>query len=208
MNEATEWARQGMTEYLQYLEDHSDPHFEHPYLKPTSLVVDVGGYRGDWTAKILHKYGPFVTVFEPISENVEVLKLRFQNDYRVNVCPVALEDRHMLQEIWVDVDRSSFFVEEGSAAQKRETVLVEDIGTYPLGGADLISLNCEGSEYRILPRMIQANIVKLFKNIQVQFHYNIAGAMELRDRIRQELFKTHIEQYCFPFVWESWKRKY
>jgi FkbM family methyltransferase len=197
-------AQDGMESYRHYLVDHDDPHLTHPYLKPTSLVVDVGGYQGEWTAVILRKYGPFVTIFEPIAKNVEVLKLRFQNDYRVNICPVALEDRHVLQDIYLDQDGSSFFKE----AQQKETVLVEDIGTYPLGGADLISLNCEGSEYRILPRMIQANIVKLFKNIQVQFHYNIAGAMELRDRIRTELSKTHEEQYCFPFVWESWRRKW
>jgi FkbM family methyltransferase len=203
--EVKQLAEHGMTLYLKYVWDNDkDPALDHPCLKPTSLVVDVGGYRGDWTAKILRKYGPFVTVFEPIAENVEVLKLRFQNDYRVNICPVALEDRHMLQDIYIDQDGSSFFKE----TKKKETVLVEDVGTYPLGGADLISLNCEGSEYRILPRMIQADIVKLFKNIQIQFHYNIAGAMELRDRIRQELSKTHEEQYCFPFVWESWKRKY
>jgi hypothetical protein len=73
----------------------------------------------------------------------------------------------------------------------------------------MISMNCEGSEYKILPRMIQTNIVTSFKNIQVQFHYeNILNALEMRDRIRTKLSKTHVEQYCFPFVWESWRRKY
>lgn len=201
-------AIEGMEAYRNYIFDKPDPHFEHPYLKPTSLVVDVGGYRGDWTAKILHKYGPFVAVFEPVPENVDILKLRFQNDYRVNICPVALGDHNERKDIFVDEDKSSFFV-EGAARLRRESIMVEDIGTYPLGGADLISLNCEGSEYQILSRLIQTKQIQNFKNVQVQFHYQyIAGALEMREKIRQELSKLFQETYCFPFVWESWRRKY
>jgi hypothetical protein len=125
-------AQDGMELYRRYLVDHDDPHSTHPYLKPTSLVVDIGGYCGDWTATILRKYGPFVNVFEPIKENVEILRLRFQNDYRVNICPVALDDHPGQREIFVYDDRSSFI--EGTLTQRRETVLINDIGTYPLGG--------------------------------------------------------------------------
>lgn len=199
-------AAEGMLEYQKYLSDHSDPHFEHPYLKPTSLVVDVGGFRGDWTAKILHKYGPFVNIFEPITQNLDILKLRFQNDYRVNICPVALGDHDERKEIFVDEDKSSFFV--NSSSLRKESILVQDVGKY-ISGADLISLNCEGSEYQILPRLIQTNLIRNFKNVQIQFHYEyIAPALELREEIRQALAKTHEQVYCFPFVWESWRRKY
>jgi FkbM family methyltransferase len=201
-------AADGMIQYRRYLVDHTDPHVTHPYLIPTSLVIDVGGYCGDWTATILRKYSPFVTVFEPVKENVEILKLRFQNDFRVNICPVALDDHPGQGTIFVYEDRSNFFV-EGAPQFKTESVLIQDIGTYPTGGADLISLNCEGSEYRIIPRIIQTKQAGLFKNIQVQFHYeNIQNALEMREKIRTELSKTHKEEYCFPFVWESWKRKY
>lgn len=200
-------ASDGIEAYRKYIFDHDDPHVTHSYLIPTSLAVDVGGYRGDWTATILRKYSPFVNVFEPIKENIEILRLRFQNDYRVNICPVALEGYSGQREIFIYDDRSSFT--EFSNAARRESVLIQDIGTYPMGGADLISLNCEGSEYSILPRLFQTKLVTLFKNIQIQFHYeNIPSALEQREKIRLELSKTHVEQYCFPFVWESWKRKY
>jgi FkbM family methyltransferase len=201
---AEELFEQGMSEYRKYLVDHDDPHVTHPYLTPHSRVVDVGGYRGDWTAKILWKYGPFVDVFEPVKEFVEILRLRFQNDYRVVIHPVALDDHFEHREIIVDEDRSSFFIE----GVRKETIIADDVVTYPLGGADLISLNVEGSEYRILPRLIQTKMLSLYKNVQIQFHYTVPGAYELRERIRTELSKTHEEQYCFPFVWESWRRKY
>lgn len=198
-------ATDGLERYYKYIVDNPDPHLDHDYLKPLSIVMDVGGYHGDWTAAILRKYGSFVSIFEPIKENIEILNKRFQNDFRVNICPVALEDRDTTQDIFVDGDRSSLFVGQGF----REAIVVQDIGTYPISGAHLISLNCEGSEYKILLRMIQAGIISRFKNIQVQFHHDvIPNAFEMRDKIRLELSKTHVEQYCFPFVWESWKRKY
>ncbi len=206
MTESKRLFEQGIADYRQYVADNPDPHLEHPYLTPLSRVVDVGGYKGDWTAKILDKYGPFVDVFEPVKEFVEHLRTRFQGDYRVSIHPVALEDKHELRDIYLDEDSSSFF--PNVKRTRKASIIVDDISMYPLGGADLISLNVEGSEYIILPRMIETGMVGFFKNIQIQFHYNIPGALDRREEIRQELFKTHVEQYCFPFVWESWRRKY
>jgi FkbM family methyltransferase len=196
----------GMTQYRQYLADNPDPHLEHDYLLPLSRVVDVGGYKGDWTAKILDKYGPFVDVFEPVKEFVKHLRTRFQGDYRVSIHPVALEDKHELRQIFLDEDSSSFFPDV--KRQRKADIIVDDIATYPLGGADLISINAEGSEYKILPRLIETKMIDLFKNVQVQFHWTVPGANDLRNEIREKLSKTHIQQYCFPFVWESWRRKY
>lgn len=204
MSLAEENFEYGMKMYRILLETgYQDPIYDHPYLTPTSLVVDVGGYKGDWTAGILSRYSPYVDIFEPVKSFVEHLRRRFAGDNRVSIHPVALEDKHESREITVDEDRSSFFTEG-----KKETIIVEDIGTYPLGGADLISINAEGSEYRILPRLIETGMVKIYKNIQVQFHYTIPGAYELRERIRNGLNKTHQPVYNFPFVWESWRRKY
>lgn len=197
---------QGMAEYRQYLTGNPEPSFEHAYLLPLSRVVDIGGYKGDWTAKILDKYGPFVDVFEPVKEFVEHLRNRFQGDYRVSIHPVAVEDKHELRDIFVDEDSSSFF--PNIRRTRRASIIVDDIATYPLGGADLISINAEGSEYKILPRLIETKMINLFKNVQVQFHWTVPDAVEMRQQIRQELSKTHVEQYCFPFVWESWRRKY
>jgi FkbM family methyltransferase len=206
MSESKRLFEQGITDYRKYIADNPDPHLEHPYLTPLSRVVDVGGYKGDWTAKILEKYGPFVDVFEPVKEFVEALRTRFQGDYRVSIHPVALEDKHEPRSIFVDEDSSSFF--PNIRRTRQANIIVDDVATYPLGGADLISINAEGSEYKILPRLIETKMLSLFKNVQVQFHWTVPGALDEREQIRKELSKTHVEQYCFPFVWESWRRKY
>jgi len=204
---AEELFEQGMAQYRQYLTDWVvDPHLIHPYLTALSRVVDVGGYKGDWTARILNTYGPFVDIFEPVKEFVEHLRARFQGDYRVSIHPVALEGKHELRQIFVDEDSSSFF--PSVRRTRLADIIVDDIATYPLGGADLISINVEGSEYKILPRLIETKMIDLFKNVQVQFHWTVPDAFQMREQIRAELSKTHVEQYCFPFVWESWRRKY
>jgi hypothetical protein len=40
-------------------------------LNAESLVLDVGGYRGDWALEILCKYGSRIEVFEPVPEFYE-----------------------------------------------------------------------------------------------------------------------------------------
>lgn len=69
----------------------------------------------------------------------------------------------------------------------------------------LLIMNCEGGEYEILPRLSQLGIAARFTNIAVQFHQVGADFASRRDACRGALAATHAEQFCYPFVWESWQ---
>ncbi len=69
-----------------------------------------------------------------------------------------------------------------------------------------IAMQSEGGEYVLLNHMLNSGIIDMFRNIQVQFHDNYPECESLRDDIRARLKETHVESYCYPFVWESWSR--
>ena len=72
---------------------------------------------------------------------------------------------------------------------------------------DLLKINIEGSEFLILPDILSKKIIIKIKYLQIQFHSFYPKSKELRDEIRAKLSVTHEEEWNYPFVWESWKRK-
>ena len=53
---------------IKWIEDKAyNKIFDHP-LNEMSVVMDVGGFTGNWTEKIYNKYGCNVIVYEPVLE--------------------------------------------------------------------------------------------------------------------------------------------
>ena len=70
---------------------------------------------------------------------------------------------------------------------------------------DLIKINIEGGEYDLLEQLIDSEMIKMFTNIQVQFHdFIVENAKERMKKIQDKLSETHFITYQFEFVWENW----
>lgn len=73
---------------------------------------------------------------------------------------------------------------------------------------DLLHMNCEGCEWELLERLIQADTLKHVKYIQVSFHnYGERGIGNILPRyclIREALTRTHEKIIALPFGWERW----
>ena len=190
----------------------------YPELNEDSLVYDVGGCRGRWAQSILEKYNPCIHIFEPVKEFYDDCMHRFASDSHVIIHKFGLSDLDHRRMIAKQGVNSS--TERGGENQAKmpddpvwgspieEEILLLDIADF-LGdtrNVDLISINCEGGEYDILNRLIETGDIKKFDNVQVQFHDFHPKAIELRNEIRRKLSLTHTERFCYPFVWESWKR--
>ncbi len=174
-------------------------------LTPQSVVFDVGGYLGDWSAKIIDRHDPFVYIFEPVKSFYDALVKRFVQNHKVRVFNFGLSDSNRTVEIGVNKDGSSLY--RSSVAKERiELVDIEKmLRDCSLSVIDLMSINCEGGEYPLLLRLLEVGPVLSIQNIQVQFHTDYPNALYLRDKIRWWLRNTHDESYSYPFVWESWK---
>ena len=72
---------------------------------------------------------------------------------------------------------------------------------------DLLKVNIEGSEYNLMPHIIEEKLIEKINNIQIQFHIFVSDAKNKRDEIIKSLGKTHKEDWCYYFVWENWSLK-
>jgi hypothetical protein len=86
--------------------------------------------------------------------------------------------------------------------------ILDFIKEHNIHTVDLLKLNIEGGEYSLLESVIKDGNIKVFKNIQVQFHDFVIDNARVRMRnIQRELAKTHQLTYQFEFVWENWQLK-
>lgn len=195
-------------------------------LTKDSLVMDVGGYRGTWTADIVGRYDCHALIFEPDLEFFTECVRRFKDNPKVKVFNFGLSDKtETVQLAKQGMNTSAFRGNSGQAELPNDRVFGEavlqqsmfvdiaELLTTPLiigvdlPNVDLISINCEGGEYPILNRLIDTGLISRFKNVQVQFHSFYPDAVNARMNIRGSLSETHKEKFCFTFVWESWERK-
>jgi FkbM family methyltransferase len=175
-------------------------------LTPESVVFDVGGFRGEWSAEIVRRYDPYVHVFEPIPQFAGELADKFAHNAKVQVHAFGLGERDTQQVMAEIGDESSAFV----ASDRSVSVPFRDISTFVaergIRGIDLLKMNIEGGEYPLLRRMIQTDLVSRCTDIQVQFHDFVPDARRQYAEIRAGLVRSHALTYEYPFVWENWRR--
>jgi FkbM family methyltransferase len=193
-----------VTRFFRERGHHTPSDFEG--LAHDSILFDIGGYRGEWTALMRSKYDCHVHVFEPHPEFVELISHRFSEDGKVSVHPYALgssEDVLMLSDA---ADGSSAFSKGNPSIQGRirnATEVLAEIGADKIAVA---KINIEGGEFELLQYLIETGAIKKFRTITVQFHNFVPNAVAQRDQIRVDLAKTHRCVWNYDFVWEEWTR--
>jgi FkbM family methyltransferase len=165
-------------------------------LDEKSIIFDVGGYKGQWTSEVY--------LFEPVKEFAEFSRKRFEKNKKIKVFEFGLSGKTREEKIVLKKSGSSTLLKgEGEKIKLKD--IKEFLDENKIKKVDLISINIEGGEYELLERMIEMGLIKKFENIQIQFHEIGKNYSLRRNKIREELSKTHKQKYCFPFVWESWE---
>jgi FkbM family methyltransferase len=177
-------------------------------LTTDSLVLDLGGYQGDFSQRIVDRFGCRVFLFEPSADFFRVCRDRFENDPRVTCFNFALSNHDGNEILSARKDNSSLKQSDGLHG---EAVSVRRISAFlqeqQVASVDLIKINIEGGEFDVLPDLIESGLIRRFRNIQVQFHNFIPNAQKMRGDIRRALELTHQESWNYTFVWESWSRR-
>lgn len=172
-----------------------------------SLVIDLGGYHGGWTDKIINKYNCNVIIFEPINELYKNLKKRYENNPKIKVLNYGISDYNGTKKISLQEDGSSFYRESENSEECNILSVIDFLLNEKIEKVNLIKINVEGDEFPILKSLIEKNFTNIFDNIQVQFHQFIPNSEELRLQIHESLSKTHKLTYNYEFVWENWEKK-
>lgn len=195
-------------EFARWCADGGDEALRFNYdLGPDALVLDFGGYKGQWASDVFGRFACRVFVFEPVLSFARNIEQRFHRNPKIRVFPIALGGARRQEVISLGADGTSMF-RQGAAT---ETIQVEDVAEffakYGIAQVDLVKVNVEGGEYELLPRMIEAGLMEKVRHLQVQFHDLAPDSAERMERIRQSLLKTHELVYQYRFVWESWRRR-
>ncbi len=177
-------------------------------LSSQSVVLDIGGYRGDFAAAIYERFGCTVYVFEPVAEYYNQCVARFKNNDKIICLNFGLSSANGTLDISVSEDASSLVVHSNLATDRvKIRSISEVIEELALEQLDLVKINIEGGEYDVLPALIESGNIEKVKFLQVQFHTFIPNAVIKRDSIREMLKLTHKEDWNYEFVWESWSNR-
>lgn len=174
-------------------------------LNNTSLVIDLGGYYGEFSQKIYDKYKCNILCFEPCSNFYQKIKKRFDGIDNIKIYNVGVGCSAETKILYCNEDATSFYSKVSEYSEMATIIpfsnLVSDIQNI-----DLLKINIEGAEYDLLEHIIQHNLQKKIDNIQVQFHKYIHISEIRRKNIQESLKKTHTLIYNYDFIWENWRR--
>lgn len=197
-------------QFTEWFRDRGDQTLRVDYdLTPESIVVDLGGYKGEWASGIMRRYGCPIIVFEPIPEFmaqcVESLRGGPPN---TTFYPFAIGEKNGEEEITVAADSSSIYGGgSGSPTVKITTISPKHFLSIVPPKIDLIKINIEGGEYPLLSTLLfTRDEANRFRDIQVQFHSFVEDAEMKRQTLREVLSYTHHLTYDYEFVWENWRR--
>lgn len=174
-------------------------------LDVNSLVLDVGGYEGEWATEIFTRYACRIEIFEPVTSFADRIGSRFFKNPKVSVHAFGLGSETVEAKIGVTGDASSV-VRGGDNAQPAEIRAFSDwhrsVGS-PL--VDLMKINIEGMEYALLEHLLETDLISQIGNLQIQFHDFVDGSDDRMRRIARKLRKTHLPTYRYRYVWENWR---
>jgi FkbM family methyltransferase len=179
-------------------------------LDETSVVVDAGGFEGQWASDLYARYRCRIYVVEPVAAFADGIQRRFDRNPDISVHAVALGGRTGETEIVVHGTGSSIFGEarHWGAAAPRERVRVvrvaDFLAEHGIERLDLLKLNIEGAEYDLLDDLIGSGVVQRVANLQVQFHEFVVDAPQRMRAIHEALRRTHKPTYQAEWVWENW----
>lgn len=175
-----------------------------------AIVLDVGGYLGDFAADIVCKYGCRVIVFEPVGLYAEKISDRFKFNNSVIVVQAGLGGVEREDYITIAGMESGVFESKPESNSQKEKIKILSIVDYlkaqDYQRIDLLKINIEGGEYELMLSLLEhPELMNKIRFLQIQFHDFITDAVNLRNEIQEKLSETHQMMWEFPFIWESWK---
>ena len=200
----------GVIERTKWYREKGDEKLRLNYkLNEQSIVFDIGGYIGDFANLIYEKYKCNVYIFEPSPTFYKICLERFKNNKKIFCFNYGLSDSE--NEYLLSNEKEASSIAKNIIDKNGEFVKIrkfsEVFEELNINKIDLLKVNIEGSEYNLMPHIIEEKLIERINNIQIQFHIFIADAKEKRDKIINSLEKTHKRDWCYWFVWENWSLK-
>jgi FkbM family methyltransferase len=177
-------------------------------LTARSVVIDGGGYRGDWAAALIAGCDPYVTIYEPVPEFHQQIAARFADNPKITIRPVGMAGGNESRSLTLARDASGAFAPSAAETATVEVQMIDVAREFNrFERIDLLKLNIEGGEYEVLARLLDTGCIGKINLLRVQFHRFVPEAAGRYGKIRRQLKRTHRLVWRYPFVWEEWQRK-
>lgn len=191
----------------QWWADGGDERFRYDYrLSPSSYVLDLGGYEGQWASDIFDRYGSRIAVFEPVASYAADIRERFADNDVIDVFQFGLGASSRTETIFLRGAGSSTYGKKAAAEQMHLVDVREWFDDHDVSQVDLMKINIEGGEFELLERMLECDLVARVVDLQIQFHNISFESFDRMETIKSGLAKTHAPTYQYKFVWENWSR--
>jgi FkbM family methyltransferase len=197
-------------------------HTAHKHLlNSSSLIIEVGGNSGHDTVRFIELHNPSIISYEPLVSMSKDLSKQFKSNPKIEIRPYGLGNR--ARNLSVEPNDqgnagTSIFRKLSSAnSSKIQQIQLLDIietiqnirKTRTINGMiDMLSINCEGCEFEILPALILNNMTQYFRIIQFASHTGLVSKSPcIYCQIEQALERTHQTFYHYTMLWEGWTLK-
>jgi FkbM family methyltransferase len=163
-------------------------------------IIDIGAHTGMFSiyASSFNQKVP-ILAYEPSPDNFETLKKNYLRNKITNIFPknLAVSSENGQKVLFLKEDshnHSLVFDEDTNKEQKvfstdLKSILLKMKSVFDYEESDLLKLDAEGIEYDILKKT-DANIIKKFKNIYLEYH-------ELNEENNSEELKIILEKLGF-----------
>ena len=170
-----------------------------------SLVIDAGGYEGEWSAGMISRYGCTSQIFEPVPAFFEHCQKYFKHNSLVNIHKAAIGGSNRKTTFSLSDNGTSEYL-DGNKSKIIEADVIDVAKIFSETDARIacFKLNIEGGEYEVLDRMINTNNIARCDSFLIQFHRQPEGYSESYNNIVSELHKTHTRSWCYEMIWEKW----
>lgn len=173
-----------------------------------AVIFDVGGYKGDWAQIAMNNYkNPKIYVFEPVKRFYDEIVSRYQGMENIKVYNFGLSDDNRDEEISIEGDSSSVFKNNGNTENIKLKNIIEFLFEEKIFHVDLIKINIEGEEYRLMEHLTSNPELNIFDNYLIQFHGFIDNYVERRDKIAEKLSVYYNRIFNYDFIFEGWSMK-
>lgn len=178
-------------------------------LDENSNVIELGGFRGDWSRRIYDKYKSNLLVVEPIEDFCKIIQRDFEGIEKVKVEQLGISTEEKTVLLSFNGDASSQYLEQTSNQVEVKCFPIEYfMNKHNFHKVDLMQINIEGEEFYLLENWIKTDILKNFRYIQIQFHRLGSDYEERRIEIQKGLQNLgFVCSWDYPYVFESWENK-
>lgn len=176
-------------------------------LAENSWVLELGGFEGWWTEKMITQHNCNIIVVEPVPQFFQILKEKFKHIPQVHLVNKAITSDGRNVTLHVSGDGTSeTLVSSNQQVVVESLTLSELMKLFSIERIGLVQMNIEGEEYKILPTLIESELIKKVDNIHIQFHRTTVDYEKERAAIQQGLTNAGFKlSWCYDYVWESWQ---